>query len=368
MTDVQQPALEPASTSSTTDNEVAQINGGDMEVERIISEKLLRGFTLLSGACPVCSTPLIKNEKEKKTQDQASLQHSEYNKFPIIVSSESFDQPFHPVKGVPFCVICHAHVVTNEGDVDALERSESFKEKGSILVALQDEDNTEERDAPEPSSHDKSGCKPPRSIPRIPLAKHHPQQEHAKRGNVNGDASMVSFELHAAVGTKPLGMTQGLPRVDPNRFATALFCGTTASRQMVTPSPTTVEEDEMADATTVDQSAGKGESFADALEEIEEDDDGKKNYSHDVETPHIDSEEEPFEFKDAQDIEHCSFVRAVESADLAAYEGSLITEEEEKYDNDDIANLDNQDPDDMMAEYSVRYVSFVSCLLQSLFH
>ena len=367
MTDVQQPALEPASTSSTTDNEVAQINNGDMEVESLISEKLLRGFTLLSGACPVCSTPLIKNEKEKKTQDHASLQHSEYNRFPIIVSSESFDQPFHPVKGVPFCVICHAHVVTSEGDVVALERSESFKEKGSILVALQDEDNTEEREAPEPSSQDKSGSKPPRSIPRIPLAKHHPQQEHAKRGKVNGDVSMVSFELHAAAGTNPLGLRQGLPRVDPNRFATALFCGTTASRQMVTPSPTTVEEDEIVDATPGEQSAGKGESFADALEEIEDDDDEKKDDSNDGETPHIDCEEEPFEFKDAEDMEHSSFVRAVESADLAAYEESLVTEEEKK-DSEDIVNVDSQDPEVMMAEYSVRYVSFVSCLLQSLFH
>ena len=55
--------------------------------------------------------------------------------FPILVSSDSFERPFIPVMDVPFCVSCEAHVVTSKKDIKRLEKSESCKEKGSILVS-----------------------------------------------------------------------------------------------------------------------------------------------------------------------------------------------------------------------------------------
>jgi hypothetical protein len=55
---------------------------------------------------------------------------------PWLIPSESFDQPFRAVHGVPYCVSCEAHVVTEEADISVLERCDSLKQKGTIMVAL----------------------------------------------------------------------------------------------------------------------------------------------------------------------------------------------------------------------------------------
>ena len=57
--------------------------------------------------------------------------------------SGSFAQeaaPFSPVSGVPFCVSCNSHVVTRDEDMIALERCHSLKDRGSIIVAIDNED------------------------------------------------------------------------------------------------------------------------------------------------------------------------------------------------------------------------------------
>jgi hypothetical protein len=104
----------------------------EAEIEQLLSEKLMKGYVLLDTSCPVCSTPLVKN--------CINGSHDQHNKStmkqPVIVSSDSFHKPFNPVNGVPICVVCRSHVVTHESDISILERCDSLRNKGSILLAI----------------------------------------------------------------------------------------------------------------------------------------------------------------------------------------------------------------------------------------
>jgi hypothetical protein len=104
----------------------------EAEIEQLLSERLMEGYILLETSCPVCSTPLVKNcpKGPKEYNDKFSM------KQPVILSSDSFRKPFKPVDGVPICVVCRSHVVTHESDISILERCDSLKDKGSILLAL----------------------------------------------------------------------------------------------------------------------------------------------------------------------------------------------------------------------------------------
>ncbi len=131
--------------------EEATSDGNDIpseeEIEQMLSEKLMEGYTLLESCCPVCTTPLIKNAVKGNEDGNKTAQV----KHPVLLSSDSFEKPFKPVDGVPICVVCQAHVVTSESDISILERCESLKDKGSILMALNEsssdvEESYEEED------------------------------------------------------------------------------------------------------------------------------------------------------------------------------------------------------------------------------
>ena len=106
----------------------------DDKKEKLLTEKLLNGFVLLEDFCPACSTPLVKNPESTTTKDDRQKRKmGEADHF--LVPNESFQQPFRPVPGVPVCVVCDSHVITHEDDIDLLERCDSLKDKGSILVS-----------------------------------------------------------------------------------------------------------------------------------------------------------------------------------------------------------------------------------------
>jgi Sjogren's syndrome/scleroderma autoantigen 1 (Autoantigen p27) len=305
MADVE-PDLAPASTSST-DYEVAHLTKGDQHVEQLLSEKLMKGYTLCNGGCPVCLTPLIKNELVNKQNRLTSPLSDADNKFPIIVASESFEQPFIPVAGVPFCVMCQAHVVTSEADVDALEQSESFKDKGSILVALQDDEQRESSDG----SH---------GVEHVPSTTNN---NPAADDGSEGDTSSFTKSLSSMM--KESESILGRP-VDPNRFTTTLFCGTTTSRQVVSSSPVNghVVNEQVSDPYNEDFGGGEEEydatAFADALEE------------------------------DAEEMEDDLDEDVKEAVDEAQ---ATSTDADEEEDEDDV-EYDDVDPDDMMVEYNIR--------------
>ena len=115
------------------------LNDDDAEIERLLSEKLLEGYTLMERICPSCATPLVKNKNNHAMEESKQKQNVEA----FVVPSKSFEQPFQPVLGVPFCVSCQAHVVTEESEISVLERCDSLKMKGQILVALNSITETE---------------------------------------------------------------------------------------------------------------------------------------------------------------------------------------------------------------------------------
>jgi hypothetical protein len=307
----------PAS-ASLTETEASQNIMSDEELEDLMSSMLMRGYVLCSSGCPApCYTPLLKKESEHPSADQASNSSklTIKSKLPILISSESFEHPFVPVVGVPYCVKCQAHVVTCEADIEALERSESFRGKGTILVAMKETEDDETRQDPED----------------FPLSAG--EQEYVNSIVLAGDersdddgASSFTKSIHSILKESEYILQR--PVVDPNRFTTTLFCGTTTSRQLVTASPITHPT---LDPINMDTENGLGmnssnlynrnnsaggasyddTAFADALEEDVDDEEPQVGKKSPVE--HIDTSSE----------------------------------------NED-NNEENEDPEDMMVEHSIR--------------
>jgi len=112
----------------------------DAMLEQRLSEKLMEGFVLLEATCPKCvGVPLVKNNHsvpKSLSRDENDLQTKVEQ--PAVVAATSFEQPFKPVSGVPVCVACDSHVITQETEIAILEQSATLKDKGSIYVALRE--------------------------------------------------------------------------------------------------------------------------------------------------------------------------------------------------------------------------------------
>lgn len=106
-------------------------NADEAHIEQLLSEKLMEGYVLLEKSCPVCSTPLVKNQDEDEEEEPVEKEIE-----PVMIPKGSFTQPFRPVQGVPFCVACTSHVITQECEISVLEKCGSLKAKGGIRVAL----------------------------------------------------------------------------------------------------------------------------------------------------------------------------------------------------------------------------------------
>lgn len=122
----------------------SNLNDEEDHIEQMLSEKLMQGYILLEKSCPTCATPLVKQVVEEDSDHRATKAVDT----PVLVSSQSFDQPFRPVAGVPFCVACQSHVVTEEAEISILERCDSLKHRGSILVALKGDSVTDDASQP----------------------------------------------------------------------------------------------------------------------------------------------------------------------------------------------------------------------------
>jgi hypothetical protein len=119
------------SDPTTADSEV---------VEHLLSDKLVEGYLLLEKACPSCATPLVK----RNPHHTASPKEVPHPLSGSTLLSEHGD--ITPITGVPFCVWCQAHVVTDQSEVAHLERvSERLKIKGAILVSMQQQQPEERR-------------------------------------------------------------------------------------------------------------------------------------------------------------------------------------------------------------------------------
>jgi Sjogren's syndrome/scleroderma autoantigen 1 (Autoantigen p27) len=138
-------------------------------IERLLSHRLLEGYCLLEKACPACSVPLIKRPVILGTTTIRSFENAEWttpridetgSNLPTPHANElsqtsidvrshdtlesSYTQPIAPIPGVPFCVYCEAHVVTDDKEVSFLEDAASTiaKKKGHIFVGASETKKT----------------------------------------------------------------------------------------------------------------------------------------------------------------------------------------------------------------------------------
>jgi hypothetical protein len=117
-------------------------------VEQKLSEKLMDGFLLLEKACPCCATPLVKQEESADLSillQQHAVSNAETKSYQkssdASASSRSTQQQLQatvtPIAGIPFCVTCQAHIVTNEVEAVALQERYAGKTvQGKIMVAV----------------------------------------------------------------------------------------------------------------------------------------------------------------------------------------------------------------------------------------
>ena len=133
----------------------------------LLMERARQGMKIMKKCCPVCATPLCIQsvgppkynagpDGETQLLKLAEKDSALYNE----CLSKSFDDgeldntlEIEPLPGVPFCVNCPAHVVTESSQIDILaesgEMAMSKLQKGSIVVAIDDEE------ADKPSSPEK---------------------------------------------------------------------------------------------------------------------------------------------------------------------------------------------------------------------
>lgn len=111
-----------------TNNHFSAID--EEKIELLLSEKLMKGYGLLEASCPECRTPLLK----KRSLKESDRMFENLVVPPVVLPKGSFKKQFKPVEGVPYCVGCTSHVITNEYEISVLERCDALKNKGSLLV------------------------------------------------------------------------------------------------------------------------------------------------------------------------------------------------------------------------------------------
>ena len=98
-------------------------------VEALLEERLVDGCVLMDKSCPACVTPLVK-QTEEGLDDDNSLKLGGKS------LAKSSRQTLTPIDGVPFCVACQCHVVSNREEARKVEANT----KGDkVLVGTQEE-------------------------------------------------------------------------------------------------------------------------------------------------------------------------------------------------------------------------------------
>ena len=86
----------------------------EADIDNKLMDMLVKGLVLQTTCCPTCETPLVKMMMYLKGQrpDIRGVRSAE---------SIDLDKPDEPIFGVPFCVSCTAHVVTEKAERRILE-------------------------------------------------------------------------------------------------------------------------------------------------------------------------------------------------------------------------------------------------------
>lgn len=119
------------------------------QVERLLRERLVQGYCLLERSCPACTTPLVRQPLHPAPtlhpNGQCDGADDSGGDIAAIASaysgsSDGSRQTAPIVAGVPYCVKCSAHVVSQAAEIDLLDNQNnkqdhfSRRKKGVILV------------------------------------------------------------------------------------------------------------------------------------------------------------------------------------------------------------------------------------------
>jgi hypothetical protein len=113
----------------------------EYEVEERLSERLVQGCMLLEASCPACVTPLVKQTDDGPSDDNSLMmgQNRHGSK------SRQYDH-ITPIEGVPFCVACPCHVITNPAEAEKVEQNlNNLNEKVLVTYEMEEPEYTNKR-------------------------------------------------------------------------------------------------------------------------------------------------------------------------------------------------------------------------------
>ena len=117
-------------------------------VQRMLSNKLVKGYSLADTTCPDCYTPLIDNNNKDDTIKDALFDScADVKDLPAMIRAFGDEDVFI---GAPFCVQCAAHVVMTEDQLKTLKTQQNeikkLKRKEMKELALLKAQNAPEGD------------------------------------------------------------------------------------------------------------------------------------------------------------------------------------------------------------------------------
>lgn len=108
-------------------------------MEELLFDHLLKGSRLLEKRCPACHNQLLKKGVTPVLFSPSSVQgNSSFDS----AASEIDDNvgPWEPIEGLPYCLACEAHVVTNEFELsfaaEQLSNNSKMQKKGALLQLM----------------------------------------------------------------------------------------------------------------------------------------------------------------------------------------------------------------------------------------
>jgi hypothetical protein len=382
--------LVPASTNSSENCPE------DARIESLLTEKLMSGHALLEAFCPSCNTPLVKNQSSSAAATGATAAAAaglspDPIQQPMLISSHSFEPPFSLLPGIPYCVGCAAHVVMTEEDVRLLELCDSLKDRGMILVALGSDVETvrtlETNKTMDTEAEAAAAVQRIAARIQTTATAQQQQQQDADAPPANTTAAGTSTAPPAAVAVAATDSEEPILPVS------ALFCGSTASRQMVAGSPTPpYQEEELSMSSSKDAIAaadaalamfsmdheeegveadlGAHESFRAmaAKQEYDNDNHGDNHDDdddHEEHKPMLSLDDEENDGDDEGTFGDTTVEETVTSASVSAVAADPVIKGDETTSPPQEEEKKDEDEEDGLGDYSVRYVysiTMMACL------
>jgi len=110
-------------------------------MEKLLLDHLLKGSKLIEKWCPACHFPLLKKGVTPLLFSPASVSVQGNSSFDSGVSEQEDGGQWIPTDGIPYCLSCETHVVTNEFELafaaEQMSSSHKMSKKGSLLHLMQ---------------------------------------------------------------------------------------------------------------------------------------------------------------------------------------------------------------------------------------